>query len=637
MRICSIIFFTFVLLSHSFGQMTKQDWKEDVQYMLSKIHELHPNLYYKFSKEAFSNAEEQLLKGIDKLSDEQIIASIARLLAMVEDGHTELIPMLRGPSRIQLHYLPFNFRVFEDGIYIRAIRDSSLTFTIGGKVLQVGNMSSKDLLKKLYRYTSGDNEYLKKFKVSMLLGNLEFLVGAGIIGKGEKPLIKIRTKDHKIITLTSPVSTTPAGGHGALPEKLGPDAPIYRQFVNKPYTIQYDPREQLLYLDYRQVASDPSFPVKRLVDTINYLARTETVQKFVIDLRNNGGGDLGLSIPLINGIKNNPLLNQRGRLFIIAGNFTFSAASFFLTKMQLNTRVITVGEPSGARPNHYGDARSVILPNSKLFVRSSVYEWQNIFPNDNRTTTSPDLLVVTSANDYFNERDPVLERIIGYELPTVKRVVSYNALGIDSSKRFFLNPVLLVQVRDEEGEGIVEVFDLDFEGRSYPYLTTKLYPASPGVYTTDIPGLTVEYISKQLSFQYNKARYNLTEKPVPQFDLKNFDNSAFQKLLQELDLHNSKKEWKVKPPSGFFTRSIISLLRNKLPEQAILLVEAGLKLMPQIYTLYYLKGEALSSMGRKEEALIAYKKAAAINIDDQNLANNIKKLEAEVNHTEKSK
>jgi hypothetical protein len=46
----------------------------------------------------------------------------------------------------------------------------------------------------------------------------------------------------------------------------------------------------------------------------------------VVDLRWNGGGNTLLAMPLLHGLIAGRTINRRGRLFVIAGRGTFSAA-----------------------------------------------------------------------------------------------------------------------------------------------------------------------------------------------------------------------------------------------------------------------------------------------------------------------
>jgi tetratricopeptide (TPR) repeat protein len=107
-------------------------------------------------------------------------------------------------------------------------------------------------------------------------------------------------------------------------------------------------------------------------------------------------------------------VNQPGRLFVVMGRSTFSAAQFLLNDLEKYTQTTFVGEPSGSKGNIYGDSRKIILPNSGMTVRVSVYYWQSWMPWDTRPWTAPQLTAEMSSGDYRAGTDPALKAILGY-------------------------------------------------------------------------------------------------------------------------------------------------------------------------------------------------------------------------------
>jgi tetratricopeptide (TPR) repeat protein len=107
-------------------------------------------------------------------------------------------------------------------------------------------------------------------------------------------------------------------------------------------------------------------------------------------------------------------LDGRGRLFVITGRRTFSAAQNFVNELEKYTNAIFVGEPTAGRPNHYGDNRAIALPNSKIGARVSTLNWQDMDPRDNRAWTAPGIAAVISSADYRAGRDPAMQAVIDY-------------------------------------------------------------------------------------------------------------------------------------------------------------------------------------------------------------------------------
>ena len=79
-------------------------------------------------------------------------------------------------------------------------------------------------------------------------------------------------------------------------------------------------------------------------------------------------------------------------------------------------RPVFVGEPTGASPNHFGDAGPVELPNSGLRIGASTIYWQNSLPRpfETRDWTPPDVGVAMTIEDFRTGRDPAMEAVLAY-------------------------------------------------------------------------------------------------------------------------------------------------------------------------------------------------------------------------------
>ena len=141
---------------------------------------------------------------------------------------------------------------------------------------------------------------------------------------------------------------------------------------------------------------------------------TNPVEKLVVDLRLNGGGDNTTFEPLVRALETSRL-NLPGRLFAIIGRHTFSAAGNFVTEIEKRTDVLLVGEATGGAPNQYGDTASVQLPNSGYTAEVSTIYHQRSTADDPRLTHEPDIPVPTTSDDFFSGRDPVLAAAIAFE------------------------------------------------------------------------------------------------------------------------------------------------------------------------------------------------------------------------------
>ena len=133
--------------------------------------------------------------------------------------------------------------------------------------------------------------------------------------------------------------------------------------------------------------------------------------RIVLDVRLNGGGNNGLNRPIWHALIKSERFNQKGKLWVITGPKTFSAAMDFVDDMELNTNAVFIGLPTGETPNQWGDPSDIKLPNSGIVVQASTVWWQLADPHDNRPYRKPDIAVGLSFEDYKNGIDPVLKTI----------------------------------------------------------------------------------------------------------------------------------------------------------------------------------------------------------------------------------
>ena len=100
---------------------------------------------------------------------------------------------------------------------------------------------------------------------------------------------------------------------------------------------------------------------------------------------------------------------------MLTSRHTFSAALMFIVRMDRNTNALFVGEPSGGKPNSYGEHNPFTLTHSKLTGSISTRFHEEGEPGDTRDSVRMDISVPTLAAEYFAGRDPVLEAVFAYQ------------------------------------------------------------------------------------------------------------------------------------------------------------------------------------------------------------------------------
>ena len=398
-------------------------WREDLRYMAEQMPKYHNNLFHTMTREQFDNAIKRLHDLIPQLARHQIIVEMARIVAMVGDGHTNIYPT--RDTKIGFRALPVKLYLFKDGLFVRAAEREHANL-VGARVTKIGNSSVEESIAKVREMIGRDNEMGVRFFAAHLLAMPEILHAFGIVTDMENiPLSIEKGGKQETITLKP----------GGLAEMLPPDTdttwinkqnwidmrdgasnpqPLWLKDPNDKFWFEYFPESRVVYAQLNQVTNKEKETLADFSKRLFTFVEANAVEKLVLDLRLNRGGNGMLLRPLEIAIIKSKI-NERGKLFCLIGRSTWSASQFLLNNLEEYTNVIFVGEPSGSKGNAYGDSRRITLPNSGMTVRVSVYYWQDWAPWDTRFWTAPDIAAELTSEDYRANRDTALNAILNYK------------------------------------------------------------------------------------------------------------------------------------------------------------------------------------------------------------------------------
>jgi hypothetical protein len=133
--------------------------------------------------------------------------------------------------------------------------------------------------------------------------------------------------------------------------------------------------------------------------------------RLIIDLRQNGGGDFFEGRRhLIEPLKRRPSLSQKGRLYVVVGRATYSAAMANAIDFRKELGSILVGEPIGERPNSYSENDEMTLPKSRIVVSYSTRYYQ--FVDQDVPAVMPDVPIDPDWEAFRAGRDHVVEWVL---------------------------------------------------------------------------------------------------------------------------------------------------------------------------------------------------------------------------------
>jgi hypothetical protein len=398
--------------------LTADQWREDLRIMMDELQRRHHNLYHTTTAATLDSAAKALQAGIPALARHEIILGLARIVALVGDGHTNINPT--RDAAIGFRTLPVALYLFRDGLYVRAAHRIHADLA-GARVLRIGDATADEAYGRVRPYIARDNEMGAKFLAPQLLAIPEVLHATGLAPSADSVLFEVEIGGATRTVWLRPVGpadVTHADVDASWRRKTGwVDA--RDRASGDPVWLRHDPEKVMwwftmlpesraVYAQINQIRNGPNETfadfTQRLLTTID----SAKADRLVIDLRLNRGGNGGLLRPLVQGILRRPNINDRGRLIVLLGRGTWSTAQFLLDDLQKYADLTLVGEPSGSRGNHYGDSRRITLPNSGITVRVATMYWQAWMPDDRRPWTAPEVAAELSSGEYVRNEDPVL-------------------------------------------------------------------------------------------------------------------------------------------------------------------------------------------------------------------------------------
>jgi len=281
---------------------------------------------------------------------------------------------------------------------------------LGGQLVAINGMPVEDAVRLVTPLASHDNDETIEGVVPMLLMTPEMLDGLGIVGDIAKPHFKVRRIDGSEVVLDPEVLAWDPyiSRFGGVPVGL-PKAPQPLSQSRRDETFWWTMVGDALYFQYNEVrASSAGNSLRKVVGEVRERLVAGGVSRVIVDIRHNPGGDNTTYGPLRD-LLLDPLVDRPGYLYVIIGRQTFSAATNFATELDVKSSAVFVGEPTGGRPNLYGDTRRVILPTSHIRVNVSSRYWEKSTPDDQRPWIAPDIPVELSSTNYFAGVDPVLD------------------------------------------------------------------------------------------------------------------------------------------------------------------------------------------------------------------------------------
>jgi tetratricopeptide (TPR) repeat protein len=397
-----------------------EGWRFDLRLMAREIARRGYAPFRQISREEFDRRVAVLDAKVPKLTDMQIVIEMMKLTAAVGDGHTMIYAFFERPELLQ--NVPIEFAFFEEGLFIVAA-DLRFSDLLGTRVIRFGDHSVAEVSQALDPLISRDNPAAPQVMGPMRMRNLPLLAGLGLIPDPRHVSLTVQDEGGKLRTVTLPADSNvpsrklwdgyPQNWRRLVDTLPGP-LPLYLKNPYKDYWFEYLSDRKTVYLQWNHVHSDPIEPIDKFFDRVAQFVQEHPVDKLALDMRWNNGGDTGLVPAVLESLIRDVKIDQPGKLFVIVGHRTFSAAQNAVTMIARFTPAIFVGDTTGSSPNFIGEDVALQLPYSKLMVSISDLYWQSSWPTDYRAWITPLIYSPPSFAEYRQNQDRALEGILNY-------------------------------------------------------------------------------------------------------------------------------------------------------------------------------------------------------------------------------
>lgn len=379
-----------------------EKWVKDIEYLSKQLPKKHKNLFFTLKEEEFNKEIEKLKELVPKINDNEVKVGIYKILANVKDGHTSAY----------LDYdkiYPINLYWFKEGMYvINTIHEYK--HIMNCKLIKINGKSIDKVEEEVAKAISYENNAELKNMIPRFITKPDILNGLKIIDNTEKITFTFEDSQNKIVNVDiKEMKYNDINKNLVIDNYNDKNIPLYMKNKNKEYWFEYLEDKNILYFKYNSCMEMKDKPFKEFSKELLEVLDKNNVKKLVVDMRDNGGGNSSILESFIKEVKKRDINNKK-RLFVIVGRKTFSSAILNSIDFRNETNAIFLGEPTGGKPNHYGEVKFIKLPNTKMEVSYSTKYFTS--SKDDTPSFMPDEIIEPSIPDFLNKKDSIMENIL---------------------------------------------------------------------------------------------------------------------------------------------------------------------------------------------------------------------------------
>ena len=375
-------------------------WREDLRFLAENLPKVHVDAFHAIKREDWERRVREIDERLPRATPAQSAVALAQLVAAVGDSHTEL--GLGAPPFDR--FLPVAFTWFSDGLFVTAI-DERYGEALAARVLRIGVRSADEAIAAVCTTFTDENGQWRRAMAPSMLARPALLEALGVVTSANALPLVVAGADGADVAVTVEGSATK---WLFAPDRSIVPTPLWQRDPRSAYWFEVLEPQRAVYLAYNRCAEDPGRPIAPLFEEVFAALDHFESGRLVIDLRHNSGGNSGVLSTFLTQLAEHTRAPRE--LDVLIGPSTYSSGMTNAAELRRDAGARLLGEPTGGKPNSYGEMRAFALPRSGLYVfySTKLFGWLEGDPQ----AVEPDVLVPLRSADAFAGADPVLERAL---------------------------------------------------------------------------------------------------------------------------------------------------------------------------------------------------------------------------------
>lgn len=391
---------------------TDAEWRTDIRFVADHLVANHVEPFHSTSEAEFRAATAELLSRVGEVSDAELVVGLSRLVASVGDAHTYLRFPVEGP--LAFHPYPVRFDWAADGLIVGSAVPTH-TRLVGARVEFLDGVPADSAFRLASAYLYRENPITARIAAPRVLSLAEAAAAIGVATSPDSVALVLQLPGGgRETVVVRPLAAAPEDWVEPH-EASGTPAPLHLRNRDRNFWLQRLDDQDAWYVQFNLTrdADEETMAAfaARLADSL--VARP--AGDVILDVRWNVGGNSAATVPLVRTLVAQRERAPDTRFFVVIGRWSLSATIVLLGDLVRLLDPILLGEPTGARPNLYGENPfSERTPSRGLEFTWATQYFQPFGPGPQPEAVLPHVAAEPTSADLLAGRDPALLAIADY-------------------------------------------------------------------------------------------------------------------------------------------------------------------------------------------------------------------------------